>query len=66
MIVPRQSLEDQLLDKKEKIVQVLTREDGTHKFIEDLMWKDQMEEKQKGFIDKITTAQLHIIKEALE
>jgi hypothetical protein len=66
MIVPRQSLEDQLLVKEEQIVQVLTREDGTHKFIEDLMWKDQMEERQKGVIDGITSAQLHIIKEALE
>jgi hypothetical protein len=66
VIVPRQGLEDQLLVKEEQIVQVLTREDGTHKFIEDLMWKAQMEERQKGVADGITSAQLCIIKEALE
>jgi hypothetical protein len=54
------------LVKEEHIVQVLTRADGTHKFIEDLMWKVQIEERQKGVADGITSAQLHIIKEALE
>jgi hypothetical protein len=29
-------------------VQVLMRADGAHKFIEDLMWKTQMEERKKG------------------
>jgi hypothetical protein len=33
-------LEDRLLVTEEKIVQVLTREDGAHKFIEDLIWKN--------------------------
>jgi hypothetical protein len=47
-------------------VQVLMRVNGAHKFIEDLMWKDLMEERQKGFVDGITNAQLRIIKEALE
>jgi hypothetical protein len=51
---------------EEKIVQVLTRVNGAHKFIEDLMWKDLMEERQKRFVDGITNAQLRIIKEALE
>jgi hypothetical protein len=32
-----QGLEDQVLVTKEQIVQVLTREDGAHRFIEDLM-----------------------------
>jgi hypothetical protein len=54
------------LVKEEHIVQVLTRADDTHKFIEDLMWKAQMEERQKGVADGITSAQLCIIKEALE
>jgi hypothetical protein len=66
MIAPQQGLEDQLLVKEEQIVQVLTRADGTHKFIEDLMWKAQMEERQKGVADGITSAQLCIIKKALE
>jgi hypothetical protein len=66
VIVPQQGLEDQLLVKKEQIVQVLTRVDGTHNFIEDLMWKVQIEERQKGVADGITSAQLHIIKEAPE
>jgi hypothetical protein len=39
VIVPRQGLEDQLLVKEEKIAQVLTRADDTHKFIKYLMWK---------------------------
>jgi hypothetical protein len=59
-------LEDQLLVTKEKIVQVLTREDGAHRFIEALIWKTQMEERQKGVASGVTSAQLHIIKEALE
>jgi hypothetical protein len=41
-------------------------DNNTHKFIEDIMWKAQMEEKKKGVVDEITSAQLHIIKEALE
>jgi hypothetical protein len=66
VIVPRQGLEDQLLVKEEQIVQVLIRADNTHKYIEDLMWKAQMDERQKGVADGITSAQLRIIKEALE
>jgi hypothetical protein len=54
------------LVKEEQIVQVLTRADGTHKLIKDLMWKAQMEERQKGVADGITSAQLRIIKESLE
>jgi hypothetical protein len=59
-------LENRLLVTEEKIVQVLTRVDGAHKFIEDLMWKTQMEERQKGIADGVTSTQLCIIKEALE
>jgi hypothetical protein len=66
MLVSRQVLEDQLLVKEEHIVQVLTREDGTHNFIEKNMWKDQIEERQKGVVHGITSAQLHIVKEALK
>jgi hypothetical protein len=59
-------LENRLLVTEEKIVQVLTREDGAHKFIEDLMWKTQMEERHKGIACGVTNSQLRIIKEALE
>jgi hypothetical protein len=59
-------LKDQLLVTEEQIVQVLTRENGAHKFIEDLMLKTRMEERQKGVAKGVTSAQLHIIKEALE
>jgi hypothetical protein len=62
VIAPRQSLEDQLLDKEEQIVQVLVRVDGTHKIIEDIMCKDQIENTIKGFADGITSAQLNNIK----
>jgi hypothetical protein len=61
-----QDLKDQLLVIKEQIVQVLTRADGAHRFIEDLIWKTQMEERQKGVASGVTSAQLCIIKEALE
>jgi hypothetical protein len=44
----------------------LTRADGAHKFIEDLMWKMQMEERKKGIADGVTSVQIRIIKEALE
>ena len=47
-------------------MQVLTRADGAHKFIEDLMWKMQMEERKKGIANGVTSTQLHIIKEAVE
>jgi len=40
-------LEDRLLVKEEQFVQVLTKEDGGHNFIEYIMWKYQMEEIQK-------------------
>jgi hypothetical protein len=59
-------LENRLLVTEEQIVQVLTRADGAHKFIEDLMWKTQMEERKKGIADGVTSTQLCIIKEALE
>jgi hypothetical protein len=54
------------LVKEEQIVQVLTRADGTHKFVEDLMWKVQIKERQKVVAYGITSSQLRIIKEALE
>jgi hypothetical protein len=61
-----QDLKDQLLVTEEKIVQGLTRVDGAHKFIEDIIWKTQMEERQKAVAGGVTSAQLHIIKEAIE
>jgi hypothetical protein len=61
-----EDLEDRLLVTEEQIVQVLTRADGVHRFIEDLMWKTQMEERQRGVVDGVTSNQLCIIKEALE
>ena len=59
-------LESQLLVTEEQIVQVLTRADGAHKFIEDLMWNTQLEERHKGVAEGVTSTQLRIIKEALE
>jgi hypothetical protein len=59
-------LEDQLLVKEEQIVQALTRADGRHKFIEDIIWKAQMEVRQKWVANGITSAQLCIIKKTLE
>jgi hypothetical protein len=65
-VSPFCDLENRLLLTEEKIVQVLMRADGVHKFIEDIMWKTHMEERHKGVVDGITSTQLRIIKEALE
>ena len=35
-------MESELLVTEEKLVQVLSRADGDHKFIEDIMWKIQL------------------------
>ena len=51
---------------KEKIVQVLTRAYGAHRFIKYLVWKTQMEETERGVADGVTSTQLCIIKEALD
>jgi hypothetical protein len=59
-------LENRQLVTKEQIVQVLTRADGAHNFIEDLMWKTQLEERQRRIVDGVTSTQLCIMKEALE
>jgi hypothetical protein len=61
-----QDLENRLLVTEEQIMQVLTREDGAHKFIEDLMWRTQLEERQRGVVDGVTSTQLCIIKEDKE
>jgi hypothetical protein len=61
-----QELKDPLLVTREKIVQVLTRENGAHKLNEVFMWKTQMEERQKGVVGGVTSAQLCIIGETLE
>jgi hypothetical protein len=59
-------LEDRLLVIEEKSVQVLTRVDSSHKFIEDIIWKTHIEERQKGVASGVTSAQLYIIKEKIE
>lgn len=61
-----QHLKYRLLITEEKIVQVLTRADDSHKYIEDLIWKTQIEERQKGVASGVTSTQLRSIKEAFE
>jgi hypothetical protein len=58
-------LEDRLLVTEDQITQVLTRTDGARRFIEDLMWRAQIEERHCGVAGRVTSAQLHR-KEALE
>ena len=36
----------------------MTRADGAHKFIEDLLWKTQLEERQKEVAKGVTSTQL--------
>ena len=45
---------------------MLTRADGAHRFIEELMWRSQIEERHNGVASGFTSAQLRIIKEALQ
>ena len=59
-------LEDRLLVTEDRITQVLTRTDGAHRFIEDLMWRAQTEERHSGVAGGITSAHLRIDKGALE
>jgi tetrahydromethanopterin S-methyltransferase subunit F len=40
--------------------------DGAHQFVEDLMWRDQMEKRHSGVASGVTSAQLHLINDALE
>ena len=59
-------LESQLLVINENMLQVLTRTDGAHKFIEFLMWRTHLEERHKGFVEWVTSYQMCILKEELE
>lgn len=59
-------MKDRLLVTEEKIVEVLTRADDNHKYIKDLIWKTQTEERQKGVASGVTSTQLRSIKEAFE
>jgi hypothetical protein len=51
---------------EDHITQVLTIADGAHRFIEELMWRSQMEERHNGVASGVTSAHLRIIKEALQ
>jgi hypothetical protein len=55
-------LEDRLLVIEDRITQVLTRTDGARRFIEDLMWRAQIEERHSGVAGGVTSAQLRITK----
>jgi hypothetical protein len=59
-------LEVRLLVTRDQLTQVLTRTDGAHKFIEELVWRTHMEERHSGIAGGVTSAQLCIIREALE
>lgn len=60
-----QDLKEHLMVSEDEVVQVLTREDNTHKFIEDLLWKIQIEEREKRMATGINNTHLHTIREAL-
>jgi hypothetical protein len=59
-------LENQLSVTEDKIVHLLTRIDGAHKFVQDLMWKTELEEIQRTVAGGVTSTQLCITKESLE
>lgn len=50
----------------ETVVQVLTRADDTHKFVEELIWEAQIEKRKKGVSSGVTLTQLFTVREALE
>ena len=43
------------------MLQVLTKTDGAHSFIEDFMSRTQLEERYGGFVEGVTSKQLSII-----
>jgi hypothetical protein len=51
---------------EDQVTRVLTRTDGAHRSIEELVWRAQMEERHNGMVGGVTGAQLRIIMEALE
>ena len=55
-----------MLVTEDHITWVLNRADGAHRFIEEIMWRSQMEESHNGVASGVTSAQLCIIKEALQ
>jgi hypothetical protein len=52
-------LEDFLLVTEDHITWVLTIANGAHRFIEELMWRSQMEERHNGVASGVISAQLH-------
>ncbi|GLJ16209.1 hypothetical protein SUGI_0271310 [Cryptomeria japonica] len=61
-----QRIETQCVVTNAIVIQALTRMDNTHKAIEDLIGKIQMNERQKGFLGRISHEQLQPLKEAME
>jgi hypothetical protein len=51
---------------EDQVTQVLTRTDGARRFIKDIFWTTQMEERPIEIVGGVTSAQLCISMEALE
>jgi hypothetical protein len=60
------NLEDRLLVTEDQVTQVLTRTDGARRFIKDIFWRAQMEERHIEIVGGVTSAQLCISMEELE
>lgn len=56
----------QFMVSVENEVQTLSRFDYTHSLIEELYWKAQVEERRKGFRDRVALPNLQCIKDFLE
>lgn len=50
----------------EREMQALSQFDHTHSLIEELYWKAQMDERQKGVKDEVTLPNLQLIKDSLD
>lgn len=61
-----QDLKDRFSVTEKRVMQVLTRADEFHKYIEDLTWETQMKERHKGVASGVTSTHLGTIKEAFE
>jgi hypothetical protein len=60
------NLEDRLLVTEDQVTQVLTRTDGARRFIKEIFWRAEMEERHIEIVGGVPSAQLCIIMEELE
>ena len=63
---PWRDLEILLLVTEEMLLQVLSRTNGAHKILEDLVGRIQMEERQSGIVGRVYISEIYIIRREME